>query len=199
MGRPPRLLAPGGTIHIVSRCNNREFFFQTADDFAILLAHLVEMCRTYTVTLYAYILLSNHLHLLLQAPTAQELNAPLGWLLVQTAKAFHEARGRRGHFWERRYRACLVEDDPNALLALRYLDRNPVRAGLVIDPVTYRWSSCATYATGAANPHLASDPSRSEPVRGRPPEAVPEAPRAQRRSSGRRPPPSLDDSAGRRQ
>jgi hypothetical protein len=43
-GRPPRLVAPGGTVHVASRCNNREFFFQTADDFAILLAHLGEMC-----------------------------------------------------------------------------------------------------------------------------------------------------------
>jgi putative transposase len=71
--------------------------------------------------------------------------------MVQTAKAFHKSRGRRGHFWERRYRACLVENDPYALIALRYLDRNPVRAGLVVDPSSYPWSSCAAYATGAAN------------------------------------------------
>lgn len=151
MPRPPRLVAPGGTIHIVSRCNNREFYFKTTDDFTILLAHLAEMCGTYEVVLYAYTFVSNHVHLLLQAPTAHELGRPLRWFLTQTARAFHKARGRRGHFWERRYRACLVEDDPYALMALRYLDWNPVRAGLVVDPATYRWSSCAAYAMGREN------------------------------------------------
>jgi putative transposase len=151
MPRPPRLVAPGRTIHVVSRCNNREFYFKTDDDFAILLARLAEMCAIHEVRLYAYTLLSNHVHLLLQAPTAHELGEPLGWFLVQTAKAFHKARGRRGHFWERRYHACLVQDDFYALAALRYLDWNAVRAGLVVDPATYPWSSCAAYARGTAN------------------------------------------------
>ena len=151
MPRPPRLVARGGTVHLVSRCNNREFSVKTAEDFELLLAHLDEMCRTYEVTLYAYTLMSNHLHLLLRAPTAHALGRPLRWFLTQTARAFHTARGRRGHFWERRYRACLVEEDPYALAALRYLDRNPVRAGLVGDPARYPWSSCAAYALGAPN------------------------------------------------
>jgi len=55
------------------------------------------------------------------------------WFLAETARAFHRARKRTGHFWERRYRACLVEDDTYGLAALRYVDRNPVRAGLVAD------------------------------------------------------------------
>ncbi|HLA80522.1 MAG TPA: hypothetical protein VJP78_02670, partial [Thermoleophilia bacterium] len=69
-----------------------------------------------------------------------------------------EARGRRGHFWERRYRSCLVEEDTYALAALRYLDRNPVRAGLVNDPMTYPWSSCAAYALGTPNRVLTLHP-----------------------------------------
>jgi len=151
MPRAPRLVAPGGTIHVVSRCNNREFYFRTAEDFEVLRAHLGEMCRTYEVVLYAYTLMANHIHLLLRAPTTDALGRPLRWFLTQTAKAFHKARDRRGHFWERRYHACLVEDDPYALAALRYLDRNPVRAGLVVDPASYPWSSCAAYALGTPN------------------------------------------------
>ena len=151
MPRPPRLVAPGGTLHIVSRCNNREFAFQTAADFGILLAQLRAMAGAYGVVLYAYTLMSNHIHLLLQAPIHHELGEPIGWFCTQVAKAFHKARGRRGHFWERRYRACLIEDDPYALAALRYLDRNPVRAGLGADPAMYPWSSCAAYAQGAPN------------------------------------------------
>ncbi len=161
MPRPPRLVAPGSTIHVVSRCNNREFYFKTADDFAVLLSHLDEMRRTYEVTLYGYTLMSNHVHLILQAPTAHELGQPLGWFLTQTAKAFHKARGRRGHFWERRYRGCLIEDDPYALGALRYLDWNAVRAGLVVEPAAYPWSSCAAYALGTPNPLITFHPTYS--------------------------------------
>jgi hypothetical protein len=73
------------------------------------------------------------------------------WFMTQTAKAFHRLRSRCGHFWERRFQACLVEDDLYALAALRYMDRNPVRPGIVEDPATYAWSSCASYALGAAN------------------------------------------------
>ena len=159
MPRAPRLVAPGSTVHVVARCNNREFYFTTPEDFAVLLGHLREMVRTYEVTLYAYTLMSNHIHLLLQAPTTDALGRPLRWFMTETAKAFHKARGRRGHFWERRYRACLVEDDLYALAALRYLDRNPVRAGLVEDPTTYPWSSCAAYAHGISASPLTFHPS----------------------------------------
>ena len=159
MPRAMRVYAPGGTMHVVARCNNREFCFTMPEDFAVLLAHLREMCRTYEVTLYAYTLMSNHIHLLLQAPRTEALSRPLRWWMTETAKAFHKVRGRRGHFWERRYRAVLIEDDLYALAALRYLDWNPVRAGLAPDPATYPWSSCAAYALGTPNPFLTFHPS----------------------------------------
>jgi putative transposase len=159
MPRAPRVVAPGGTVHVVARCNNREFYFTTAEDFDVLLAHLRELIRTYAVTVYAYTLMSNHVHLLMQAPTHDALGRPLRWFLTETARAFHKARGRRGHFWERRYRSCLVEEDTYALAALRYLDWNAVRAGLVTDPTTYPWSSCAAYALGAPNRVITLHPS----------------------------------------
>ncbi len=159
MPRAPRVVAPGGTMHVVARCNNREFSFTTAEDFALLLAHVRELVRTYEVTLYAYTLMSNHVHLLMQAPTHEALGRPLRWFMTETARAFHRARGRRGHCWERRYRSCLVEADPYALAALRYLDRNPVRAGLVNDPTTYEWSSRAAYALGTPHRVITFHPS----------------------------------------
>jgi putative transposase len=151
MPRPPRIYAPGATLHVVARCNNREFYFSTREDFEILLDHLAEMSKAYEVKLFAYILMSNHIHLLLEFPDADVLGRPLRWFMTQTAKAFHRLRNRCGHFWERRYRACLVEDELYALAALRYMDRNPVRAGIVEDPATYAWSSCGSYALGVPN------------------------------------------------
>lgn len=144
---------------MVARCNNRAFHFTSPDDFAVLLAHHHEMGRTYKKAVYAYTLMSNHVHLLLQAPTREALGCPLRWFLTQTAKAFHQARGDQGHFWEHRYRACLVVDDLYALAALRNLDRNPVRAGLVEDPVAYAWSGCTAYAAGILNPLITYHPS----------------------------------------
>jgi putative transposase len=159
MPRLPRLYAPGGTVHVVGRCNNREFCFKTPEDFQIILTRLEEMTRIYGVTLYAYTLMANHIHLLLQAPQTERLTRPLRWFFRETTRAWQRTRGRRGHFWERRYWACLVDDDEYALAALRYCDRNPVRAGLVDDPASYPWSSCAAYALGARNPLVRFHPS----------------------------------------
>ena len=128
MPRSPRIYAPGATMHVVARCNNREFYFAAPEDFEILLDHLGEMSSAYGVRLFAYTLMSSHIHLLLQSPDADVLGRPMRWFMTQTAKTFHRLRNRCGHFWERRYRACLVEDDLYALAALRYMDRNPVRA-----------------------------------------------------------------------
>ncbi len=159
MPRLPRLYAPGGTMHVVARCNNREFCFTAPEDFEVLLDHLGEMSRAYEIRLFGYSLMSNHIHLLLQAPGADVLGRPLRWFMTQTAKTFHRLRRRTGHFWERRFRACLVEDDLYALAALRYMDRNPVRAGIVEDPAAYAWSSCASYALGAENSRIQYHPS----------------------------------------
>jgi len=159
MPRLPRLHALGGTVHVVGRCNNREFCFTTPADFRMLIAQLTEMARTYTVTLYAYTLMANHVHLLLQAPHTDPLARPLRWFFRETTRAWQRTHGRQGHFWERRYWACLVDDDHYALAALRYLDRNPVRAGLVDDPAAYPWSSCAAYALGTPNPLITFHPS----------------------------------------
>jgi putative transposase len=159
MPRLPRLHAPGATVHVVGRCNNREVRFTTADDFHLLLAHLQGMGRTYEVTLYAYTLMGNHVHLLLQAPATDPLARPLRWFFREVTRAWQRAHGQRGHFWERRYWACLVEDDTHGLTALRYLDWNAVRAGLVADPAAYPWSSCAAYAHGIPNPLITWHPS----------------------------------------
>jgi len=84
-------MPPGGTVHVVARCNNREFSFTTAEDFDLLIAHLRELVRTYEITLYAYALMSNYVHLLLQAPTHEALGQPLRWFreeLVDVASEF---------------------------------------------------------------------------------------------------------------
>jgi len=92
-------------------------------------------------------------------PLADRLARPLCWFFRETTRAGQRARGRRGHFWERRYWARLVEDDTYALATLRYLDRNAVRAGLAKDPTTYPWSSCTAYVLGTQNGVVTFHPS----------------------------------------
>jgi putative transposase len=157
--RTPRLGAPGGTGHGVDRCKNREVSFPTAEEFALRLAHLRERIRTSAGIRSASTRMANHGHRLLQAPTHEALGRPLRWCMTETARAFHTARGRRGHRWERRYRSCLVEEDPDASAALRSLDRNPVRAGLGNDPTTDSWSRCAASALGTPNRVITFPPS----------------------------------------
>ena len=146
-------------MHVVARCNNREFYLTTPQDFERVLATLRGMLQTSDVTLYTNTLMGNHVHLLLQAPKADALGRPFRRFRTETAKVFHRVRLRRGHFWGLRYHTWLVEEDTYTLAALRYLDRNPVRAWLIEDPATYPWSSCATYAWRRDNPLIVYHPS----------------------------------------
>lgn len=155
----PRLHAPGCTVHVVGRCNNREFGFTEAEDFGVVIAHLGDMARTSGGTLYGYTWMANHVHLLLKAPLMEPVAHSPREFFRETTCAWHRARGHRCHFWERRYRSGLIKEDLSALAALRYVDRNPLRATLVEDPTTYAWSSCAAYALSASNPLISYHPS----------------------------------------
>jgi putative transposase len=104
-------------------------------------------------------LMSNHIHLLLQSPGADLLGRPFRWFMTQTAKSFQRLQNRCGNFWKRRYRASLVEDDLYALAVVRYMDRNPDRAGIVENLVTYAGSSCASYALEVPNRLIQFHPS----------------------------------------
>jgi putative transposase len=101
------------------------------------------MNSAYGVKLFGYTLMPNHIHLLLQSLDMDVLGHPMRWFMTQTSKGFHRLRSRCADFLERRFRACLVEEDLYVLAALRYIDRNPVRAGGVEDPATCAYSLLA--------------------------------------------------------
>ncbi len=124
MPRIARIVGVQYLHHIVQRGNNREKVFLDPEDFKKYLFLLQKYSNEKKARILAYCLMGNHL--LLQSPAADVVGRPLRWFMTQTAKTFHRLRNRCGHFWERRYRICLVEDDLSALAALRYMDRNPV-------------------------------------------------------------------------
>ena len=157
MTRPLRLEYPGSLWHITARGNEkRPTFFDDRDRrrFLDLLAEAVTRARW---TLFAYVLMPNHYHLLLEL-TAETLSAGMKWLNGTYAQWFNDAHDRVGHLFQGRFKSHLVEKETYFLEVARYIVLNPVRAKMVDGPSAYEWSSYrATGGITAAPSWLASD------------------------------------------
>jgi putative transposase len=143
MARRPRIDTPGIPQHVVQRGNNRAACFHDDQDRREYLAHLRDALDETGCQLHAYVLMTNHVHLLLtpgESGAVAQLMQKLGRRYVGW---FNLRHGRSGTLWEGRYKACPVDTDTYLLQCSRYIDLNPVRAGLAEDPACYRWSSCA--------------------------------------------------------
>jgi putative transposase len=152
MPRPSRLILPGVAVHVIQRGNNRVACFRHDNDYLMYLAHLRQLSEKYDCALHAYCLMTNHVHLLLTPQTAGActgLMRDLGQRYVQYFNGRHE---RTGTLWEGRFRSCIAESALYVLGCYRYIELNPVRAGMVDHPTGYLWSSYAV------NSGLRSDP-----------------------------------------
>lgn len=151
MPRPPRLVLPSVPLHIIQRGNNRLPCFGCRSDYLVYLDMLRECAYDYGCALHAYVLMTNHVHLLLsldEPSSPSMLMQRLGQRYVQYFNRRHE---RTGTLWEGRYRSCLVLDDRYFLACQRYIELNPVRANMVEAPESYPWSSYRTNALGESN------------------------------------------------
>jgi putative transposase len=158
MARLPRLDLPGIPQHIVQRGNNRLPCFLDDDDRHRYLHLLREALLASTCRLHAYVLMDNHVHLLVtpvQAGGVAQLMQKLGRQYVGQFNARH---GRTGTLWEGRYKACLVDSGDYILHCCRYIDLNPLRARMIEDPTLYRWSSCAALCGQRDDPSLSPHP-----------------------------------------
>lgn len=145
MARLPRLTLAGYPHHIILRGNNRQAIFVDTSDYQRMLALLETHAKAQGVEVHAYVLMSNHLHLLV---TPQQDNAlPLMMQAVGRAYVlyFNKRHGRTGTLWEGRYRSTLIQTDRYLLACMAYIDLNPVRAGMVSQSADYAWSSHAHY------------------------------------------------------
>lgn len=143
MARQPRLVVPAIPVHIVQRGNDRMRCFRDDKDYLVYLALLGDACTIGGCALHAYCLMPNHVHLL--ATPTLEASCALMMRAVshRYAQYFNRRHVRTGTLWEGRYRSCLVESSEYLLACHRYIERNPVRAGIVAAPSAYRWSSHA--------------------------------------------------------
>ena len=141
MARLPRLTVPDYPHHIIQCGNNRQGIFTSSADYLMLLTLLDENARKFGVALHAYVLMSNHFHLLATPSTDQGLPQMMQAVGRRYVRYFNDSQARTGTLWEGRYRSTLIEAAHYLLPCMVYIDLNPVRAGLVKDAGDYPWSS----------------------------------------------------------
>jgi putative transposase len=145
MARLPRLTLPGYAHHVILRGNNRQAIFSTPADYRFLLALLLENAKKCEVAIHAYVLMSNHFHLLATPSSSDGLPKLMQAVGRTYVRYFNHSQQRTGTLWEGRYRSTLIQTDRYLLTCMAYIDLNPVRAGLVSQPQDYPWSSHLHY------------------------------------------------------
>ena len=144
MARKPRVHFPGALYHVIARGNQRQRTFRSNSDRSRYLDLLKQYRERYSFNLYAYVLMGNHVHLLLEAGQVPLAKVMQG-LQQSYTLYFNRKYNLVGHLFQGRYRAILCDRDSYLLELVRYLHLNPVRSKLVKDPAEYRWSSHGIY------------------------------------------------------
>lgn len=158
MARLPRLELPGVAQHIVQRGNNRLPCFLDDGDRRCYLHFLRESLLASGCELHAYVLMDNHVHLLVTSPEAGGVSRLMQMLGRRYVGAFNARHRRTGTLWEGRYKSCLVDAQDYLLACYRYIELNPVRARMVESPELHSWSSYPSNALCRADPLLIAHP-----------------------------------------
>ncbi len=141
MARLPRISPIGIPVHLIQRGNNRQACFVSDEDHGAYAGWLKEYAQKYKVAIHAWVMMTNHVHLLCtprQEGGVSKMMQSLGRRYVQY---FNFEYRRSGTLWEGRFKSCLIQEERYLLEVYRYIELNPVRAEMVTDPGEYRWSS----------------------------------------------------------
>jgi putative transposase len=141
MPRKPRFFVPGIPVHIVQRGHSREAVFFDDNDYLTYLRWLKEGAERYKVDIHAYVLMTNHIHLLATACDTNGITRMMQYVGRHYVPYINHTYGTSGTIWEGRYKANLIHDEEYLLSCMRYIELNPVRANMVRSPSQYRWSS----------------------------------------------------------
>lgn len=165
----PRFFHPGLPLHVIQRGNNRAPIFRGSGDLAFFRDSIYHSARKHDVAIHAYVLMTNHVHMLATPETATSLPAMMQAIGRVYVQYFNSMHSRTGTLWEGRYKAAIVDEEHYLLKCMRYIELNPVRANMVASPGEYPWSSFRANAHGAVDklisPHaayLALDTSTNE-------------------------------------
>ena len=137
MPRKPRVSIPGVVEHVIQRGNNRQIIFTGEDDMGAYLTWLKDYAEQYDVKIHAWVLMTNHVHLLCTPSTTTAISKMMQSLGRMYVMYFNRKYHRTGTLWEGRYKSCLVQDERYLLHVHRYIELNPVRAEMVDDPGDY--------------------------------------------------------------
>jgi putative transposase len=148
MPRLARTYLPGYPYHIVQRGNNREACFISIDDYQFYLDLWDECARRYGVCIHAWCLMTNHIHFLVTPDRKDSISFAMKVIGSRYAQYFNKTYRRTGTLWEGRHKSSLVQSDRYLLTCMRYIELNPVAAGMVDKPEEYRWSSYLSNAWG---------------------------------------------------
>jgi len=151
-----KLNVPNIVSHITQRAAGKESLFLEDSDYLFMLGLLKEIVQNYSLNMYAFCLMQNHVHLLFST-TEDNLYATMQNLFSTYAMRFNKKYERKGHLFAGPYRQSVCLDDSYLLAASLYIHLNPVKAGLVSEPLNYRWSSCRLYCK-AGTPKSFIDP-----------------------------------------
>lgn len=158
MPRQARLVVDGGCYHVLTRGNNRATVFHDPADFQRYGQLVATYFPAQQIRLAHYCLMSNHVHLIVEAATGQGLRTAMHGLNLSYALAYKRRYGHTGHFWQDRFKSLLIDRDSYLLQCGAYVELNPVRARLVTSPEAYPWSSYRTYAQGARDALVTPNP-----------------------------------------
>ena len=165
MARKPRTIIPGLPVHVVQRGVNRCDIFANDEDRSIYLQYLIEASYKNNCPVHCYVLMGNHVHLLMTSPVAEGLSSTMQSLNTRYAMHFNRIHERTGPLWEGRFRTSVVDNDAYLKVCYQYIEMNPVRAGFCEAPNAYRWSSHRFHAYG--EPDLLVTPHRGYLALGR--------------------------------
>lgn len=158
MPRSCRLDLPGIAQHVVQRGNDRGPCFFTEIDCICYLQDLRDIARREGCAVHAYVLMTNHVHLLMTPGAPGRIGRTMQALGRRYVRYINDRYGRTGTLWEGRYKASLVGDDRHLLQCQRYIELNSVRASMASDPADYRWSSFRHHALGVPDPLITPHP-----------------------------------------
>jgi putative transposase len=149
MARLPRFAAPGQPQHVIQRGTNRSPLFVTTHDYLLFRECLLSAIRRYECRIHAYVLMTNHVHLLMASDRVGAIGRVMQSVGGRYVRYFNDRYDRSGTLWEGRYRATVIDTEQYLFTCYRYIEENPVRAALVKHPADYRWSSHSANAFGA--------------------------------------------------
>ena len=154
MPRPPRLILPTVPVHVIQRGHNRATTFESPAEFKRYRTVLFEESARRGCAIHAYVLMTNHVHLLLTPESVHGVSSMMQAIGRRYVRWVNERRHRTGTLWEGRFKSSVIDSDRYLMTCSRYIELNPVRAGMVSAPGQYQWSSYRHNAHGAPDDGL---------------------------------------------